>query len=370
MAGERTAVISANSAWNILHFRKPIIEALRDAGWRVVALAPPDGHEADLRALGADYIPIEMDSGGTSLWRDGRLFLAYMSTLRRLRPRLFLGFTVKPNVYGSMAARILGIRTINNISGLGTAFIRPGPLNRLVSALYRRSLAKSARVFFQNSQDRDLFVGSGLVTAKQARVIPGSGIDLDHFRPPATAKPPGAPFRFLFIGRLLRDKGVMEYVEAARSVRAHWPEAEFAILGAAGSRNPTAVPISDIERWRQEGVVSWLGETRDVRPFLAEADCVVLPSYREGLPRALLEGAATGRPMIATDVPGCRDVVEDGTNGFLCEVGSAASLAAAMDRMLRLPRRERAAMGVRARGKVEREFNQSLVVKAYCEAIG
>jgi len=365
----RLAVISANSAWNIANFRKPIVEALLTSGWRVVALAPADGYEAQILALGAEFVPIAMDAGGTSVRKDGRLFFEYVTILHRLRPQAFLGFTAKPNIYGSLAARLLGTQIVNNISGLGTAFMRPGPLNWLVTALYRLALHKSSTVFFQNRHDRDLFLRRGLVTSSQARLLPGSGVDLDHFKPEPLDKPPNAPFRFLFVGRLLRDKGLVEYAEAARILRSNWPDVEFAVLGSAASRNPTAVPIAEIERWQREELVNWLGETKDVRPYLAAADCVVLPSYREGLPRSLLEAAAMARPLIASDVPGCSDVIDHASNGLLCEVQSAPSLAAAMEAMLRMSPDERRRMGTRARDKAERQFDQSLVAQAYLEAL-
>jgi glycosyltransferase involved in cell wall biosynthesis len=207
-----------------------------------------------------------------------------------------------------------------------------------------------------------------IVSASQARVIPGSGIDLDQFRP-APPRDPGLPFRFLFVGRLLRDKGLVEYAEAAALLRPKWPVVECAILGFAGSDNRTAVPISAIERWQDEGHVTYLGESSDVRPFLADCDCVVLPSYREGLPRSLLEAAAVARPMIATDVPGCREVVNDGKTGLLCDARSATSLARAMEAMLQLEPAARAAMGALAREKVERDFDQCKIVDAYLEAL-
>jgi glycosyltransferase involved in cell wall biosynthesis len=368
-SAQQTVVIGANSAWNIVNFRGALIEGLRTAGWRVIALAPDDGSAARLSALGAEFLPIRIDSSGTSVLRDARLFADYWAVLRRLRPRAFLGFTVKPNIYGSLAARLLGVRTINNISGLGTAFMGPGPLNWLVSRLYRLALARSARVFFQNPDDLDLFVAKGLVRPGQAARIPGSGVDLERFRPSAAPRPDGRPFRFLFVGRLLRDKGLVEYAEAARRLRPRWPQVDFAVLGFAGSDNRSAVPIAEVERWQDEGIVTYLGDTVDVRPFLADSDCVVLPSYREGLPRSLLEAAAMARPMIATDVPGCRDVVTAGENGFLCEARSVESLASAMEKMLCLDPTERAELGLRARERVEREFDQALVARAYLEAL-
>jgi glycosyltransferase involved in cell wall biosynthesis len=364
-----TVVLAANSAWNILNFRRALLEALRAAGWHVIALAPDDGNAGAIRALGAEFEPIRVDSSGTSPLRDARLFRDYLAVLRRLRPQAFLGFTVKPNVYGSLAARLLGIRTINNISGLGTAFMGRGPLNRLVIGLYRLALRQSHRVFFQNPNDLSLFIGQGLVRAGQASLVPGSGIDLERFRPSLRPSAPGRPFRFLFVGRLLRDKGLVEYAQAARLLRPAWPQVEFAILGFAGSDNRSAVPIAEVERWQSEGIVEYLGDTDDVRPFLADADCVVLPSYREGLPRSLLEAAAMAKPMVATDVPGCRDIVVDGESGLLCDARSSASLGAAMEAMLRLDPVERQAMGARGREKVEREFDQQIVVDAYLEAL-
>jgi glycosyltransferase involved in cell wall biosynthesis len=364
-----TVVLAANSAWNIVNFRRALVEGLQAAGWRVVALAPDDGNAAAVTALGAEFEPVLIDSSGMSPLRDARLFLDYLATLRRLRPQAFLGFTVKPNVYGSLAARLLGIRTINNISGLGTAFMRGGALNRLVNSLYRLALRRSHRVFFQNRHDLSLFVDKGLVQSGQAALVPGSGIDLQRFQPSPHARPPGRPFRFLFVGRLLRDKGLVEYADAARLLRPSWPDVEFAILGFAGTDNRSAVPMLEVERWQNEGIVKYLGDTNDVRPFVEDADCVVLPSYREGLPRSLLEAAAMAKPMVATDVPGCRDLVVHGDNGLLCEARSPASLAAAMEAMLRLDSGNRDAMGGRAREKVEREFDQQIVVNAYLEAL-
>lgn len=362
------AVVAANSGWNIVNFRQPLIVALRQAGWRVVALAAEDGSAERIRAVGAQFIPIPMDSAGTSVGRDARLLLEFRRILRKLRPQAFFGFTVKPNIYGSLAARGLGITVINTISGLGTAFLRPGPLHWLVSRLYRFALRDSERVFFHNSHDLEQFLSNRLVRLGQAQLIPGSGIDLQHFRPQAR-QDDGQTFRFLFVGRLLRDKGLVEYAQAARLLRSQWPEVEFAILGFAGSDNPSAVPMSEVERWQAEGLVTYLGETDDVRPFLAQADCIVLPSYREGLPRSLLEAAAMARPMVATDVPGCREVVDQGENGILCQARSPESLASALDAMLRLSEADRTAMGTKAREKVKRRFDQALVVDAYMDVL-
>ncbi|HEX5184725.1 MAG TPA: glycosyltransferase family 4 protein [Allosphingosinicella sp.] len=361
-------VISINAAWNIVNFRLGLIRALREAGHEVIALAPPDRHSARLQALGIPYVPIAMDKKGLSPLGDLRLLVRYWRILRRLRPDVFLGYTAKPNIYGSLAAEALGIRVINNVSGLGTAFIRMGLLTRVVSTLYRIAFRRSETIFFQNEEDRDLFIGEKLVNPRQARLLPGSGIDLERFRP-VPNEPEKEGFVFLLIARLLWDKGVGEYVEAARRVRAALPGARFQLLGFLDAENRTAVPRTTVEAWVEEGIVDYLGEAEDVRPFIAAADCVVLPSYREGLPRTLLEAAAMAKPLIATDVPGCRHAVEAGVNGLLCPARDAEGLAAAMMEMIRAPGRLRAQWGGAGRARVERAFDEKIVAALYLKAI-
>ena len=368
---EKTILISINASWNIVNFSQGLIRGLQAAGWRVVALAPPDEHSGRFASLGVEYHPIDIDKKGVSPLRDLGLLGRYYRALKALKPDVFLGYTAKPNVYGSMAAHALGIPVINNVSGLGTAFIRQGLLTRIVSALYRTAFRRSATVFFQNEEDRDLFVDKRLVAAEKAKLLPGSGIDLDRFSP-APARQDGGDkeaFAFLLIARLLWDKGVREYVEAARIVRAEAPEARFRLLGFLDVENRTAVSRAEVEAWVGEGLIDYLGASDDVRPAIAAADCVVLPSYREGLPRTLLEAAAMARPLIATDVPGCRQVVEEGTNGFLCAARDARSLAQAMLRMLRASTAERAALGAAGRARMEAEFDEKIVVERYLAAI-
>jgi glycosyltransferase involved in cell wall biosynthesis len=319
-----------------------------------------------MRALGVDRIPIEIDRAGMNPLTDLRLIARYRSLLKRLRPAAYLSFTIKPNIYGSFAAASLGIPAVPNVSGLGTAFIKGGPLQAIVPKLYRAGFARAPVVFFQNEEDRELFVSRRIVRPGQARVLPGSGVDLELFGPvPIPAGPP----IFLFIGRLLRDKGVAEFVEAARSVRSTYPDARFQLLGAVDEGNRTAIRQPQIDAWVAEGVIDHLGTTEDVRPFIAAATAVVLPSYREGLPRSLLEAAAMARPLIAADVPGCRDVVEDGVNGYLCAVRDATSLAESMRRLLKLPRAQQLAMGEAGRRRVQERFSETLVVRAYLDVL-
>jgi glycosyltransferase involved in cell wall biosynthesis len=365
----RTIAISINASWNIVNFRKGLVEALLRRGHRVVALAPEDEYSASLLEWGAEFVPLAMDQQGVSPIQDLRLLARYHGALRRTGAELLLGYTIKPNIYGSLAAHACAIPVINNISGLGTAFLQEGMLTRVATFLYKVALRRSHTVFFQNSEDRDLFVGRHIVRPDQVRLLPGSGIDLSRFVPDEIVKPEDGALTVLFAGRLLWDKGLREFIEAARLVRTSRPDARFQILGFLGTQNRSAVGAEDVRAWVAEGLVEYLGAADDVRPHFRAADCIVLPSYREGLPRVLLEGAALGKPLIATDVPGCRDVIEEGVNGFLCAVRNPASLAQAMLNMLALPEERRREMGAAGRRLVEERFDERLVIDAYLQAI-
>jgi glycosyltransferase involved in cell wall biosynthesis len=326
-----------------------------------------DDNARDLEREGVRFLPLPMSPDGTSPLQDAALLARYCSLLRKLAPAAFLGFTPKPNVYGSLAARLCGVPSVNNLTGLGTAFIHGSTLERLVSSLYRLSLRNSEAVFFHNPDDRDLFVSRRLVRPDRASVIPGSGVDLELFRP-APFPDNGQGPTFLFVGRLLREKGAGEFAEAARAVKRAYPEARFRMLGgfADGSR---AVPRGVVDEWQSDGSIEHLGTCSDVRPHIAAADCVVLPSYREGLPRVLIEAAAMARPAIASDVPGCRHVVVDGVTGFLCASRSSEAVAEAMIRMIRKSSTERESMGRRARAHAEEHFGVERVWTEYLSVL-
>lgn len=365
----RKVVIALNTAWNLVNFRAGLIRAFVEAGHEVVAIAPFDEYAEQLDALGCRYVPLPMDNNGTHPGRDLLLLWRYFCLLLRERPAVFLGYTVKPNVYGSLAAHALRIPVVNNIAGLGTVFNRDNWLTGLVQSLYRLALSRSARVFFQNSDDLELFVERGLVRRDVAGRVPGSGVDLERFN--VTSLPAvGSNVRFLLIARMLWDKGVGEYVGAARIIRRRVANADFCLLGFLDAQNPTAISREQMSIWTEEGFVRYLGSSDDVRSEIARADCVVLPSrYREGVPRTLLEAAAMGRPVITTDTVGCRDAVDDGVTGFLCRQRNAEDLAEKMERMIALSPSARAEMGRRGREKVEREFDERIVIRKYLEAI-
>ena len=385
-------VLVSNTAWSIANFRGGLIQALRAAGYEIVAVAPPDEHVPRIEALGVRFVPLAMDNKGTHPGRDFNLFLRVLWLLRRERPAVFLGFTVKPNVYGGLAARLLGIAAINNVAGLGTTFIRDTWLTRVVERLYRVGLARAKKVFFQNDEDKALFLERGLVRPDVMERLPGSGVDTGRFAPKAFSSHTDSLhqgrngivdsrirgndgdgslrfFRFLLSGRLLWDKGVGEFIEAARRLRGEGVAAEFQLLGFLDVENRTAVPGNEVEAWEREGVVRYLGTVDDVRPMIAQADCVVLPSYREGVPRSLLEAASMAKPIITTDAVGCRDVVSNGVSGFLCRPRDAEDLVRQMRRMMALSPEERSMMGLAGREKMVREFDENIVIGRYLEAI-
>lgn len=359
-------VIAANSFWNIANFRTRLVRALVRAGYRTI-IAAPDPDPAWAAEAGAESVAIAIDRSGLNPVRDLQTLLAYRRLVRATRPAAFLGFTVKPNIYGSLACRLAGVPALPNISGLGTAFIRGGLLSTLVTLLYRLAIGGAKIVFFQNPDDRDLFIRRGIIAAAQSRLLPGSGVNLGRFVP--AAQPEGPPV-FLLVGRLLGDKGVREFAEAARMLRAKHPDWRFQLLGPLDEGNRTAINRGELDSWVGDGSLEYLGEAEDVRPHMMQATAMVLPSYREGLPRSLLEAAAMARPLVATDVPGNRHLVDHGHNGLLCEVRNAASLAEAMERVGRMSVQERAEMGAAGRARIEREFDEELVVRAYLDAIG
>lgn len=362
-------LFTANSAWNIWHFRQPLLRAFRASGYHISVLAPPDAAVDRLSAMGCDFIPLALDAKTLGPLSNLTLVLHFRRAFIAARPDVVLSFTIKNNVFGALAARMAGVPFIPNVTGLGTAFLSGRALRRLAVLLSHGAFRSLPVVFFQNADDRDEFVRERIVTAAQARLLPGSGIDLKHFN--ASPLPPESdPPTFLMIARILRDKGVFEYVEAAQRVRQSVPNARFRLLGQVDAANRNAIGAQAVDAWVREGAIDYLGTTDDVRPHIGQAHCVVLPSYREGAPRTLIEAAAMARPLIATDVPGCRDLVAHERNGLLCEVRSGKSLADACERFIALPFAAKRRMGDESRHKIELNYSDTLVVDAYRRAIG
>lgn len=362
-------LLTANLAWNLIHFRGGLIEALSADGHELVALCPVDEQARVLEQKGCRVIPLKMDNKGISPRKDLALIHRIYSHFRDEKPDAILSYTIKNNIYGAIAAKRLGIPFIPNVTGLGTAFLSGNLLQAVATRLYRFAFKPLKQVFFQNHDDALLFQKLGIAQQKQITVLPGSGINLAHFVP-AALPPEDEPLTFLMIARLLRDKGTYEFVEAARVLRQQNIRARFQILGEVDADNRTAIKRGEVTDWVREGLIEYLGTTEDVRPFITDAHCVVLPSYREGTPRTLLEASAMARPCVATNVPGCRDVVSDNETGLLCNVRDASDLANKMHSIFSMDAADRLEMGRNGRQRMERLYTQELVIDAYYKALG
>jgi glycosyltransferase involved in cell wall biosynthesis len=370
----RRVVVIGGDAPALISFRGDLIAAMASAGHEVIACAPgtnPEVAEAML-ARGARYLPLKLDRAGINPLADLSSMLSLRQLFRQLRPDLVLAYTAKAVIYGAGAARLAGVPHIfAMITGLGYAFIDGRELKRRIlrevtTRLYRASLAGCEAVLFQNRDDLEDFRLAGIVAAGKALVrVDGSGVDTAHYGfSPVVPEPP----TFLLIARLLRDKGIVEYVEAARRLRAEHPQARFRLLGPLDP-NPAGLTAAMLERWRAEGAIEYQGEADDVRPHLRDSTVYVLPSYREGMPRTVLEAMAIGRAIVTTDVPGCRETVIEGDNGFLVPPRDAGALASAMRRFITRPELA-IAMGERSRRIAEQRFDVHRVNAAMLEAMG
>ncbi len=360
--------IVLNTSWNIYNFRMNLVRALLSRGFEVHTIAPEDPYTSRLIEAGCHHHPLRMDSRGINPIKDLALILELRGIYSRIKPDVILHYTIKPNIYGSLAAASLGIPTVNNVCGLGTVFLRKNLLSTIALMLYRWSFRYPKKVFFQNADDRNLFVSKKLVDAAHADLLPGSGIDLKHFTPGQFTR--NKSFTFLLISRLITDKGVMEYVEAVRKLRAQGVDARFQILGAKDPQHRRGIPVETVQQWIDDRTIEYLGTTEDVRPFIHSADCVVLPSYREGTPHTLLEAASCGKPIVTTDVPGCHQVVKDNFNGLLCRMKDADDLAAKMRAMSQLEDDILKQFGANGREKMEKEFDEAVVIDRYLNVIG
>ncbi|MDO9091982.1 MAG: glycosyltransferase family 4 protein [Rubrivivax sp.] len=366
----KVAVI-ANTSWYVYNFRRNLMTALREAGHEPVVVAGHDDYTDKLRRAGFECHAVPFSGAGVNPLRELRTIFALRQRLRRLGANVALTYTPKGTIYTALALIGLRVRIIANISGLGRAFVRQSWLTFATSWLYRLTLRRTERVFFQNADDLRLFERLGLVETAQARLLPGSGVDLVHFSPaPSPETDERSAVRFLMVARLMWEKGVCEYVEAARVARRLDPRLHFALLGPPESSARQGASQPTLDKWVCEGVIEYLGVTDDVRPHLLAANCVVLPSYyREGVPRSLLEAAAMARPVVTTDAVGCRECVDDGITGYLCRPMDAQDLAQRLLDFAALSPEQRAAMGRAGRAKMEREFDERIVIQRYLEAL-
>lgn len=362
----RVAIV-LNTSWNIYNFRMGMVKSMISQGYEVFAVAPEDSYSEKLEEAGCTFVPVKMDSRGANPLKDMLLTFELLKIYRQIKPDLIFHFTIKPNIYGTFAAALLGIPAVNNVCGLGTVFLKDNLVSKVAIMMYKVAFRFPRKIFFQNPDDRELFINRKLATVTKTDVLPGSGINTEHFSP--KERKADDAFTFLMISRIIYDKGILEYINAVKMLRERGINARFQLLGPKDPAHKRGIPLEIIDKWIEEGIVEYLGTTNDVREAISEADCVVLPSYREGTPRTLLEAASMAKPLIATNVPGCTNVVQDDYNGLLCELRDSEDLASKMLKMYNASAVERAEMGNRGRVKVVNEFDEKIVIEKYQDCI-
>jgi glycosyltransferase involved in cell wall biosynthesis len=359
--------LTVNTSWNIYNFRMGLADALRKAGHEVIGICPVDEYTPLLEKGGIKCYPINMENKGSNPFKDIGLLMQLYKIYKKTRPDVILQFTIKPNIYGSIAAGLLSIPVINNVSGLGTVFLHDNLVSAIAIRLYRFAFRFPDKVFFQNEDDRVLFLQKKIVRPEITEVVPGSGVNLNKFQQRAFKR--NSPFVFLMVARLLYDKGVVEYAEAGKILKEKGANVILKLLGSADIESKLGIPLTLLEEWRAKGYIHYGGFSNNIAGDMKNSDAVVLPSYREGAPRTLLEAAALGIPLITTDVPGCREVVAHEKNGFLCTARDAGSLAVQMEKMLGLNDMQLSDMGIRSREIAVAKFDQDIVFNKYINAI-
>lgn len=360
-------ILVGNTAWGMYNFRKDLIKEILNNGYKITVIAPDDNDFSHkISDLGCQFIHIHVDAKGANLLKDIRLIFNLFLIYKKLKPSFIFHYTIKPNIYGSIAARFLKISQITVITGLGYTFINTNYITHITKFLYKISLSSAKQVWFLNQDDQALFVKNKIIKSSNSMVLNGEGINLDEYSPIKKLKNEKS---FLLIARLLWDKGVGEYVDAARMLKKKYPKAQFNILGYLGVDNPSAIEEEIVLAWQKEGIINYLGSSDNVIPYIGESTCIVLPSYREGLSRVLLEAASMSRPIVATNITGCKEIVEDGITGFLCEVKSAISLRDKMENILCLTSEQITLMGIKGREKVKSEFDQKTINAVYLKTL-
>ncbi|HRU32517.1 MAG TPA: glycosyltransferase family 4 protein [bacterium] len=365
-------LLVANVSRDLYNFRIGLMRALKSEGFEVIAVAPEDNFSKRFIEEDIRFIPINLKRGGRNPLTELILILKLYEIYKKEKPSLVIHYTIKPNIYGNIASRLAKTKSISVVTGLGSLFVSKSVLQEMVSFLYRFSFKFCDRVFFLNSDDRNYFINRGIVQPEKTVLIKGEGIDTEYFSKEKCLNIPEEDNNivFLLISRMIRDKGIWEFVESARIVKRIYPSTNFWLLGPIDKENPSGITIETIRGWEEKGLVSYLGVADDVRPLICKSDVVVLPSYREGIPQSLLEAMSMEKPIITTDSIGCRDVVEDGKNGFLVPVKNPEALADAMIKMIEMTKEEREEMGKYGRNKVLREFDEKIIIRVYLEEIG
>lgn len=363
-----TIAIIYNATHHVLLFKAELIKSIKKNGYRVVVLASVDNYTEKLKDIVDEFHEIKLDSSGVNPIKDTYLIFQIYNICKIIKPTAVLNFTIKPVIYGTFVARLLGgVPVINTITGLGTAFISTGFTNKVAKCFYKFTFKHSHLVFFQNPDDQQFFKELNIISRDNTKLVSGSGVDLVKFKPIKNKKREN--IKILFIGRIIADKGIYELIESAKIIKKEYSNVTFILMGMLGVKNRTSISKNEVDNWVNNGLIEFIPFKDDIRCILGDSDLVVLPSYREGTPKTLIEAASMGKPLIATNVPGCREVVIDEVNGFLCQVKNSASLANKIKKFIELDYSRKIEMGKKSRELAEEKFDIIKVNNCYINEI-
>jgi galacturonosyltransferase len=360
----RTVLVLANHFITIYAFRKELVEKLVEQGVQVYLALPESEENSYFENMGCKIIETPLDRRGTNPVSDIKLLFQYIKVIRDIKPDIVLTYTIKPNTYGGIATRICGVKTIHTVTGLGSVYIQEMWQKHIAVFLNRIAFKSVSKVVFLNGENKEFYKQLKIISPNQnTMIVPGSGVNLEKFKHQEQMS--DEKITFTFVGRVLRDKGIEEYLAAAKELVSKYKNVKFEVVGFVDEDKY----INLLKQYENEGVITYLGKRNDIPNLMAKSSCIVLPSYGEGRGTVLQEGAAVGRPLITCDTYGCKENVEDGYNGFLCNVADTSSLVDAMEKFINLTQKEKDLMGKRSREKAEIEFDRNIVINAYLDEI-
>ena len=366
MAKKEKVLIFGNSGWKIYNFRLNLVKTLISQNFDVIILAPKDKYIKYLISIGCKHYEVKMQNQGKNPFIELKLLFEIYFIIKKISPNYLLQFTIKPNIYGSIVSRFLKIKTLNNITGLGSFIEKDNLFKRFIILLYKFSFKKVHTVFFQNNEDQNIFLKKKIVTPDQCEVIPGSGIDISSFKP--LKKKNSDKLVFLLASRIIKSKGILDYISSAKIIKRKFPNTSFLLAGDFDVNKKDSINKSFIHKYSKDNTINYLGFSENIIDYISESDCIVFPSYyHEGVPRILLESASMEKPLITTNHKGCKDVVDHGINGFLCEPKNPTDLANKIANFIKLDENARKKMGRNSRIKVLKEFDEQIVIKKYLE---
>jgi len=361
-------IISSNTTWNIYNFRFSLVKKLLKNGYQVFILAQKDSFCKNLEKLGCKVYNVEFQPRSISIINNVKVILKYYSITKKINPKIILNFTIKPNILGNFAVFFLKYNVINTITGLGNTFLKKNFLTLFTLILYFLSFKKSKFVFFQNADDINLFIKLGIINKKKCKIVPGSGIKINNSKL-SLQKKSNNKITILFIGRMIVDKGVNELLDAAKNIKKEFTNVEIWLLGSFDKSKENIKLKNKIIEYNLNGYIKHLEFCENVSKFIVQSDCVILPSYREGLPRSLLEAAIYKRPVIATNVPGCRQLVKNNFNGFLCKSKNVNSLKDCIIKFINIDLKKKIDMGNNNFKFVKDNYDEKIVINSYLNEI-